>query len=63
MEKIARSCGTFKMPNAQFDRDYRVMQHWPVENLFVDPEPVFPKLPVMINPLNDKPLNQEKLEY
>ena len=63
MEKIARSCGTFKMPNAQFDRDYRVMQHWPVENLFVEPEPIFPKMPVMINPLNNKPLNQEKLEY
>ena len=63
MEKIARSCGTFKMPNAQFDRDYRVMQHWPVENLFVEPEPIFPKLPVMINPLNNKPLNQERLEY
>ncbi len=63
MEKIARSCGTFRMPNAQFDRDYRVMQHWSVENLFVEPEPVFPKLPVMINPLNNKPLNQEKLEY
>ena len=63
MEKIARSCGTFKMPRAQFDRDYRVMQHWPVENLFVEPDPVFPKLPVMINPLNNKPLNQEKLEY
>ena len=63
MEKIARSCGTFKMPNAQFDRDYRVMQHWPVESLFVDPEPIFPKLPVMINPLNNKPLNQERLEY
>ncbi len=63
MEKIARSCGVFRMPNAQFDRDYRVMQHWAVENLFVEPEPVFPKLPVMINPLNNKPLNQEKLEY
>ncbi len=63
MEKIARSCGIFRMPNAQFDRDYRVMQHWAVENLFVEPEPVFPKLPVMINPLNNKPLNQEKLEY
>ena len=63
MEKIARSCGVFKMPNAQFDRDYRVMQHWPVENLFVDPEPIFPKMPVMINPLNNKPLNQERLEY
>ena len=63
MEKIARSCGTFRMPNAQFDRDYRVMQHWSVENLFVEHEPVFPKLPVMINPLNNKPLNQEKLEY
>ena len=63
MEKIARSCGTFKMPNAQFDRDYRVMQHWPVENLFAEPEPLFPKLPVMINPLNNKPLNQERLEY
>ena len=63
MEKIARSCGTFKMPNAQFDRDYRVMQHWSVENLFVEPEPIFPKMPVMINPLNNKPLNQERLEY
>ena len=54
MEKIARSCGAFTMPNGT--RSFRRLHHWPVADRFKGKDGVYPKLPVMVNPLNGKPL-------
>ena len=51
MESEALDCGTFKMPNG--DKTFRRMQHWSVREHF---KGVYPEMPIMINPFNDKPV-------
>ena len=54
-EQKALSLGTFKMPNGT--RRFRRMQHWPVSDRFKNKgEGEYPKMPIMVNPLNGKPL-------
>ena len=54
-EQKALSLGTFKMPNGT--RQFRRMQHWPVSDRFKNKgEGEYPKMPIMVNPLNGKPL-------
>ena len=54
-EQKALSLGTFKMPNGT--RSFRRMQHWPVSDRFKNKgEGEYPKMPIMVNPLNGKPL-------
>ncbi len=54
MEKWAQSLGTFTMPNGT--RSFRRLQHWPITDRFQGEDGVYPKLPIMVNPLNGKPL-------
>ncbi len=54
MEKWAQSLGTFTMPEGT--RSFRRLQHWPVSNRFIGEDGVYPKMPIMVNPLNGKPL-------
>ena len=54
-EQKALSLGTFKMPNGT--RSFRRMQHWPISDRFKNKgEGEYPKMPIMVNPLNGKPL-------
>ena len=54
-EQKALSLGTFKMPNGT--RRFRRMQHWPISDRFKNKgEGEYPKMPIMVNPLNGKPL-------
>ena len=54
MEKWAQSLGAFTMPNGT--RSFRRLQHWPIKDRFKGKDGVYPKMPVMVNPLNGKPL-------
>ena len=54
MEKWAQSLGSFRMPDGT--RSFRRLQHWPVSDRFEGEDGVYPKMPVMVNPLNGKPL-------
>ena len=56
MESEARECGTFKMANGE--QSFRRMQHWSVRDRFKgkDKKGVYPEMPIMINPYNDKPM-------
>ena len=55
MEKWAQSLGTFTMPNGT--RSFRRLQHWPITDRFKKKgEREYPKMPIMVNPLNGKPL-------
>ena len=55
MEKWAQSLGTFTMPDGT--RSFRRMQHWPIADRFKNEgEGEYPKMPIMVNPLNGKPL-------
>ena len=54
MEKWARSLGTFTMPDGT--RSFRRLQHWPIQDRFRGEDGIYPKMPVMVNPLNGKPL-------
>ena len=55
MEKWAQSLGTFTMPDGT--RSFRRMQHWPITDRFKrGGEGEYPKMPIMVNPLNGKPL-------
>ena len=54
MEKWAQSLGAFTMPDGT--RSFRRMQHWPVSDRFAGEDGVYPKMPIMVNPLNGKPL-------
>ena len=54
MESEARDCGTFKMANGE--QSFRRMQHWSVRDRFQGEDGVYPKMPITINPYNDKPM-------
>ena len=53
-EQKALSLGTFNMPNGT--RRFRRLQHWPISDRFQGEDGVYPKMPIMVNPLNGKPL-------
>ena len=56
MEAEAMDLGTFQMPNG--DKTFRRMQHWSVRDRFKgkDGKGVYPEMPIMINPFNEKPM-------
>ncbi len=56
MEAEAMDLGTFQMPGG--DKTFRRMQHWSVRDRFKgkDGKGVYPEMPIMINPFNEKPM-------
>ena len=54
MEREALNCGTFKMGGGK--KRFRRMQHWSVRDRFYGEKGVYPEMPIMINPFNDKPM-------